>query len=573
MQIAHHNKKDSGNQAAETQSRSHFDLDRIISSRILTTSQLRSMEADFIKDNDANWGQVLMEIAGRAAAYHVRELYDFYGNIEHYKESHGEIIVLCGKGNNGGDGLVIARYLHLWGLPVTVYLLHEDAKGKEGTDPFSSATAEFKANKRVLESLGVIPQVTTLYNLSLKYASVIVDAIFGTGLVRPVEGIYKDAIEAINESGKTVLSVDVPSGINSDTGQVMGVAIRATRTVTFGALKPGLFCHPAHELAGEIRVVDIGLPLNKRLDSELRLTTVNQVLHDLPERTTNAHKGTFGRLLTIAGSFGMAGAGKLAGESALRNGVGLSILASPKSIAATLPPSEVIYKGLPESKNGSLTPQSIDDLRSEMKKASAIALGPGLSMDKETVEFVHQLLAEIDKPCVIDADALNAIAEKPQYLMESSNPAFVLTPHPKELSRLLGISTSEIQADRIAAARAASSKFDCVVVLKGALTVVASPRKIFINPTGNSGMATAGAGDVLTGIIGALLAQGLNTTQAAVAGVYIHGRAGDLAAQELGQAGVIAGDITRKVPEALKSIEELEPSALEAELTSSDFFW
>lgn len=532
------------------------------------------MEADFIKQNDANWGQVLMEIAGRAAAYHARELHDFYGHIEHYKESQGEIIVLCGKGNNGGDGLVIARYLHLWGLPVTVYLLHDAAaKDRENADPFALATAEFKANKRILESLGVVPQVTTLYNLSLKYAQVIVDAIFGTGLVRPVEGIYKDAIEAINESGKTVLSVDVPSGVNSDTGQIMGVAIRATRTVTFGALKPGLFCHPAHELAGEIRVVDIGLPLNKRLDSELRLTTVSHVLQDLPERTSNAHKGTFGRLLTIAGSFGMAGAGKLAGESALRSGVGLSILASPRSIAAALPPGEVIYKGLPENKNGSFTPKSIEALRAEMKKATAIALGPGLSLDEETVEFVHQLLAEIDKPCVIDADALNAIAQKPQYLMESSNPSFVLTPHPKELSRLLGMSTSEIQADRIAAARAASAKFDCVVVLKGALSIVASPRKIFINPTGNSGMATAGAGDVLTGIIGALLAQGLNTTQAAVAGVYIHGRAGDLAAHELGQTGVIAGDITRKVPEALKTIEGLEPSALESELTSSDFFW
>lgn len=532
------------------------------------------MEAEFIKQNDANWGQVLMEIAGRAAAYHARELYDFYGNIEHYKESQGEIIVLCGKGNNGGDGLVIARYLHLWGLPVTVYLLNDDSGTEKGAEhTLAKATDEFKANKRILESLGVVAQVTTLYNLSLKYASVIVDAIFGTGLVRPVEGIYKDAIEAINESGKTVLSVDVPSGINSDTGQVMGVAVRATRTITFGALKPGLFCHPAHELAGEIKVVDIGLPLNKRLDSEHRLTTVNCVLHALPERTSNSHKGTFGRLLTIAGSFGMAGAGKLSAESSLRTGVGLSILASPRSIAATLPPGEVIYRGVAENNNGSFSPNSIEGLRAEMKRASAIALGPGLSMDKETVEFVHQLLAEIDKPCVIDADALNAISEQPRYLTESSNPSFVLTPHPKELSRLLGISTSEIQADRVAAARAASAKFDCVVVLKGALSVIASPRKIFINPTGNSGMATAGSGDVLTGIIGALLAQGLNTTQAAVAGVYIHGRAGDIAAQELGQAGVIAGDITRKIPEALKSIEELEPSALESELTSSDFFW
>lgn len=534
------------------------------------------MEAEFIKDCDANWGQVLMELAGRAAAYHARVLFEFYGNIEHYKESTGEIIVLCGKGNNGGDGLVIARYLHLWGLPVTVFVLSESDASSKTVDIFAKATDEFKANKRILESLGVVPQVatgSTLYNLSLKYASVIVDALFGTGLVRPVDGIFKDAIEAINESGKSVLSVDVPSGIHSDTGQVMGVAVRATRTVTFGALKPGLFCHPAHELAGEIKVVDIGLPLARRLDFDHRLTTVNCVAHDLPERESNSHKGTFGRLLTIAGSFGMAGAGKLTAESALRNGVGLSILASPRSIAASLPPSEVIYKGVAESKNGSFTPKSIEGLRQEMKRSSAIALGPGLSMDEETVDFVHQLLCEIDKPCVIDADALNAIAAKPEYLTQSSNPSFVLTPHPKELSRLLGISTSEIQADRVAAAKAASAKFDCVVVLKGALSVIASPRKCFINPTGNSGMATAGAGDVLTGIIGALLAQGLTTTAAAVAGVYIHGRAGDLATQELGPAGVIAGDIARKIPEALKSIEGLEPSALESELSCSDFFW
>ncbi|MBK9144423.1 MAG: NAD(P)H-hydrate dehydratase [Candidatus Melainabacteria bacterium] len=404
-------------------------------------------------------------------------------------------------------------------------------------------------------------------------ASLIVDAIFGTGLDRQVEGFYKRVIRSINRSGKRVIAIDVPSGIDSDNGQVLGAAVRADETVTFGYLKPGLITHPGTTLKGAISIVDIGLPElpdSRNGEPDINLTTVDIVREILPMRPMDSHKGTFGRLLTIAGSLGMTGAALLAGLSSLKSGAGLCYLAVARSLLPLVPSQELVYKPMPETEAGSLSLAAFETLKHEVDRVQAVILGPGLSTNDETVELVAKLVDHISVPCIVDADGLNALALKKCGLGEASQ-MFVLTPHPRELARLLEQSVAEVQADRIKAALAAAKKFRCTVLLKGSMSVIASSEgEVYINPTGNAGMATAGSGDVLSGIIGGLLAQKVDPFQAAVAGAYIHGRAGDILAQEIGEAGIIAGDLERAIPLAFESVREGERGGLEADLLDAD---
>ncbi|MCA9805005.1 MAG: NAD(P)H-hydrate dehydratase [Cyanobacteria bacterium HKST-UBA02] len=638
--------------------------------RIPTTAQIRSLEAEWIANCGEHWGQVLMEIAGRGAAIRTLRL---------WQESPGQVVVVCGKGNNGGDGLVVARYLALWGIPVSVRVIHTTkqmvaaatagAGAKAGSSPRASAGAgagssassssnssssassgahssarstatssarsgatssksageedagqgsfddeidvqfasqESNVNLRILESLDVdIAALTEEAFLPLDDvhddlsdsegqsagysevfsasdpevdgvflgASLIVDAIFGTGLDRQVEGFYKRVIKSINRSGKRVISIDVPSGINSDTGQILGAAVRADETVTFGYLKPGLIAHPGTTLKGALSIVDIGLPELPDLhngEPDINLTTVDIVREILPMRPEDSHKGTFGNLLTIAGSLGMTGAALLAGLSSLKSGAGLCYLAVARSLLPLVPSQELVYKPMPETEAGSLSLAAFETLKHEVDRVQAVILGPGLSTNDETVELVAKLVDHISVPCIVDADGLNALSLKKCGLGEASQ-MFVLTPHPKELARLLNETVAEVQADRIKAALKAAKKFQCTVLLKGSMSVIASPEgEVYINPTGNAGMATAGSGDVLSGIIGGLLAQKVEPFQAAVAGAYIHGRAGDILAQEIGEAGIIAGDLERAIPLAFESIREGERGGLEADLLDAD---
>lgn len=531
------------------------------SSRILTTSQIRKLEADWIEKCGHNWSQVLMEVAGRGAAQEAIKL---------WQNEPGEVIVLCGRGNNGGDGMVIARYLHLWGIPVSVWLVSKD----ESTD-VEMSTEESKTNRKILENLGIDVIVSNESPAhAIAEATLIVDALFGTGLDRELDNAFRTAVDAINRSGKSVISVDIPSGVNSDTGKVMGVAVRADHTVTFGYLKPGLLCHPGASLAGDLSVVDIGLPDADEVSKPIvTLTTSDYVRALLPPRPTDSNKGTFGSVLTVAGSLGMSGATLLASQSALRAGAGLSLLATPKTLVLNLPPGEVIYHAIAETKDYSISVQALKEVEKLVERVTAIVLGPGVSTQEETVSFIHkfvsEILAEDDKPCVIDADALNAIAKDTSVIPKNAH-HIVITPHPKELSRLMDCSVQEIQEDRVKAAITAAEKFGCIVVLKGSHTIVASPDgEVFINPTGNAGMATAGAGDVLSGIIGGLLAQGLSPLDAATAGVYLHGAAGDYAAEELGETGLIAGDICSSLPFAINAMEQGAASEVEGQLTAA----
>jgi ADP-dependent NAD(P)H-hydrate dehydratase / NAD(P)H-hydrate epimerase len=530
---------------------------------VATTSQIRKLESDWIARSNARWGQVLMELAGSSAATVA------YGMLADLDD--GTTLVLCGNGNNGGDGLVVARFLSLWKIPVEVWVLNK--KGADDRTSQKMTSEEANANLAIAKEMGIaIHFFDQAADVPFEDAVLIVDALLGTGIDRPVEGLYRDLIEHINDSDLPILSIDLPSGVNSDTGQIMGVAVKASQTVTFGYLKCGLLCHPAAELCGTLSLIDIGLPELGVRSPKIWLTSVEHVRRLLPERSANSNKGTFGTVLTIAGSLGMSGATLLSSESSLKAGCGLSLLATPKSLVASLPPEEVIYRPVSETEKMSIHPNAIIDLQEDLKRASALVLGPGMSTHEETVEFVREFvsitLAQMPTlPCVIDADALNAIAQNPGCIPGSPRHPFVLTPHPKELSRLTGIDTSEIQADRINHAIKAAQQFSCVVLLKGANTVIADPDGIvFVNPTGNPAMAKAGAGDVLSGIIGGLLAQGLAPLDAAVAGAYIHGRAGDLAAQIHGARGVVAGDISLCIPEALNTILDGKLSPFEEHL-------
>lgn len=552
--------------------------------RIPTTKQIRTLEAEWIKSiseltGGLNWGQTLMEVAGRGAALAALSLWD---------ENPGHIAVFCGSGNNGGDGLVVARYLTLWGVPVSCYLVAEkknDDQGNNDQQKSLMTTPEAEANRLILSSLGVelnlLEDNEELFDIVSSVTSnstVLVDAIFGTGLTRAVEGLARHVIEAINASVKPVLAIDVPSGINSDNGQIMGAAVRADKTVTFGFLKPGHLNHPGAEYSGAMHLVDIGLPdfgnLPEQLghvesDPQIFITTCGAVQSVLPNRPTDSNKGTFGRVLTVGGSLGMGGAGSLTATSALRTGAGLAYLATPRSMANFAHAEEIVVRPLPETTAQSISKEALKEVADMLDTISSVVIGPGLSQNHDTVSFVLDLLDLVNKPCVLDADALNALSASPKSLPKPAH-NFVITPHPKELSRLTGKSVEELLKDRVAAAIDAAREFQCVVVFKGAYSLVANwEGQVYINPTGNSGMATAGAGDVLSGIIGGFMAQGLSPFDAACAGVYVHGRAGDLVAANIGQAGIISGDIRSAIPLAISNIIAGELSPLEEQLSQS----
>lgn len=459
------------------------------------------------------------------------------------------VVVIAGRGNNGGDGFVAARYLRKAGADVAVLLLAKPAEVK----------GDAKVNLDLLEKEGLavesIRSASEAANLLVR-SDAVVDAIFGTGLSGEVKGLAAEVIQAINASGRPVIAVDVPSGLDADTGCIWGVCVQADRTVALALPKVGLLTYPGAAHVGELIVADIGIPHQLYDEINVELPTDEWIASRLPERPPDAHKGTFGAAIVIAGSPGLTGAAAMAAEAALRSGAGLSTLAVPVGLqdlmAAKL--TEVMTRGLPQTEARTLSPGAVKAALELAEKAQAIVLGCGIGTHPETVEFVHRFVKSVRRPMIIDADGLNCLAQDTRTL-EGDHGEIVLTPHPGEMSRLLGTAVEQIQSNRIDAARGAASRFHCTVVLKGARTVVADPDgRAFINPTGNVGMASGGTGDVLAGAVGGLLAQGLSALDAAVCGAYIHGKAGDIAAAKMGTAGMIAGDVLRALPQALKEL-------------------
>jgi NAD(P)H-hydrate epimerase len=489
--------------------------------------------------------RVLMESAGRAV---VAVLEDRFPDIDNQV-----IGIVCGKGNNGGDGLVVLRTLAARGYHARAWVLA----------PFEDLTPDSIANLQAALKLGLAVEAVETEEewdealIELNRSNIVVDALLGTGLTKAARGIYRRAIEDINRLDAYVVAVDVPSGLPSDSGRVPGEAIRARLTVALAAPKVCHFVAPACECCGDVEVVDIGIPNDvlARATPALETIEASDVRLAWPERASSAHKGSFGHLLVLAGSARKTGAAVLVAEAALRVGSGLVTVASAESAIPRMASSiaEVMWEPLPETPDGSLALDAREAVLALVEQTSAIAIGPGLGTHEETARLVRAVASEAKRPLVIDADGLNAFVTDRDSL-PSARP-IALTPHPGEAGRLLGCSSAAVQRDRLRAARGLAASTGTNVLLKGFRTLVAQPAgPTYVNLTGNPGMATAGSGDVLTGMVGSLLAQGADPVHALRASAYAHGLAADLAAAEHGQTSLIARDIIAALPKALGEI-------------------
>jgi NAD(P)H-hydrate epimerase len=496
-------------------------------------------------------GAVLMENAGQGVAATVRE---------RFAGLHpGPVTILCGRGNNGGDGFVIARHLRAAGWDVQLVLLAE--RSAVSGDAASMLDRFEQGGGTVVEA----PDISTLTSalVAASGGRLCIDALLGTGFARVPEGVLAAAIAWLNDQPAPVVAVDLPSGVDASTGAIPGMAVQATLTVTFAFPKIGLVCYPGAGHAGEVVTVPIGIPdsLRAATPDDCLLIDSGEARSLLPPRPADGHKGTFGHLLVLAGSSGKSGAAVMAAAAGLRAGAGLVTLACPagmQQIAASHL-VEVMTAPLVEV-DGAVSLQALADLLALSDGKQAVALGPGLGAGEETGALVRRFLKETPLPVVVDADGLNALVGHLEVLHHRRGRATVLTPHPGEMARLAGLSVAEIQADRFSAARDFAVAHDVVLVLKGARTVTAFPDgKVRINDSGHAGMASGGMGDVLTGLIGGLLVQRMIPGAAAALGVYLHGLAGDRLRPLYGDAGLLATDLLRELPIARNSLLK-EPS-------------
>ncbi|MHB9058326.1 MAG: NAD(P)H-hydrate dehydratase [Bacillota bacterium] len=522
--------------------------------KLATAAEMRGLDR-MARDRYGIPGLLLMENAGRAIAREVMALL-----VENGAPDRPLVSIWVGKGNNGGDGLCAARHLLELGTDVRVTLFAEAGAVR------GDAAVNLDIARRLGIDVAERPDGPTGADcLALARSDVIVDALLGTGFSGPLRGFVAAAVVAINESRRPVVSVDVPSGLDADTGRG-DPAVRATVTVTLGLPKRGLAVPPGLERVGRLIVAPISMPPALLEGAAVRGTWIEsgEAAEAFPERSRAAHKGDFGHLLVVAGARGYTGAPVLAAMGAVRTGAGLVTLTVPRGIWP------VVGRRLREVMVQPVTaeaerfgPESLDEVLTFAERATAVALGPGLGRDPATTAFVRALLNRLPPamPMVIDADGLNALAGAPAETLSTlarRGSVTVLTPHPGEMAQLMGTAVEEVQGDRFATATAAAARLGTVVLLKGAGTVIAAPDGSYgVNSTGNPGLASGGTGDVLTGVIGALLAQGRATVLAASAGAYVHGRAADRLAGRRGQAGLAAGDLPPEVPAVIKELRSL----------------
>ncbi|MBI2413932.1 MAG: NAD(P)H-hydrate dehydratase [Deltaproteobacteria bacterium] len=487
----------------------------------------------------------LMENAGRGVAEAVLRVLAAF--------SSKRVSILAGKGNNGGDGYVAARRLKNAGADVTVFALSrvEELKG----DALANAGEWALMGGQTVAIL--TPEDLEKSKPALKHSSIIVDAIFGTGLRSDVEGVAAVLIDFVNGLDKTVVAVDIPSGIDAGSGRILGRAIKASFTVTMAMPKVGLVLYPGRDYAGPFEIVDIGAPRGLIDDTDIKynLITAEMLRGILKPRRPDTHKTTYGHLLVLAGSPGMTGAAYMTAMAAMRTGAGLVTAGVPESLhnimeAKTI---EVMTAALPETTDKALGPVSWPRIREIIKNKTALVMGPGVGNRKDIYLLIEKIASEIEVPLLIDADGLNALAEDASVLKTVSIPV-VLTPHPGEMARLLKTTAGEVQADRIGAATRLATLTGATIVLKGAGTVIAgADGQVYINTTGNAGLATAGTGDILAGMIGSLLAQGYAPLEASIAGAHVHGLAGDAVKDATGETGMIATDLLPRIPLILNS--------------------
>lgn len=459
--------------------------------------------------------------------------------------------VFCGRGNNGGDGFVVARELANHGYSVRIFLFGDPGQLR----------GDARSNYELAKNLN-IPVSAILEEKDVRKCAVnvdlVIDALLGTGASGPLWGTVKKAAQIINRMVCPVLAVDIPTGVNADTGECSPDCIRADITVTMGVMKRGLCLYPGKTAAGHIVTADIGFPpaaveaegISVFLPDDFDIWTM------LPVRLPTVNKTQVGKVLLLAGSVGMTGAAALAAEGAVRAGAGLVVVGIPESLNGILEMklTEAMTLPLPETSAHSLAEKAAGAIRKQLAWASAAALGPGLSRNPETVALIRKICREIRIPMALDADALYALSPQEENFPRLHRRC-VITPHEGELARLMGWQAEDIRRDRISAGQKAADALGVTVLLKGAATVVASPSgAVWINPTGNAGLASGGAGDVLTGIIAAFLGQGMNPDCAALAGAYLHGRAADIIAEQKGALSLAAGDIPVAFGEALQSV-------------------
>lgn len=513
--------------------------------RVLTGGQMQ--EADRRTIDAGTPAAALMARAGAAVADAVLAL-----------RPQGGVALVCGRGNNGGDGFVAARVLRRAGVDARVFLLGGLDQIRDDARQAADACLE---NGPIVEVRD--HDAWRRHRPAVVEAAVIVDAIVGTGFTPPLTGLAAAVVDDINASGRPIVAVDVPSGLSADTGNVAGPSIHATRTVALGAPKLAHVLSPASDRVGDWAVADIGIT-GETIDAvtgpRLDLVTPAVARMLLPMRRRDAHKGDFGHVLIVAGSRGKTGAAYLAAMAALRSGAGLVTLATPASCLPSIAALGAEYMTLPLAEDdGVVTAPALDTILAFT--ADVIAVGPGLGQTDGVRDLVRGLVTQVRAPLVIDADGLNAVAALMPQIATPAAAARVLTPHPGEMARLLGVTTAAIQADRLTAARTLAAAAQAHVILKGRASLIAAPDgRVAINSTGNPGMATGGTGDVLTGAVAAWLGQLRDAMSAAVLATWIHGRAGDLAAGRQGEIGMIAGDLLAHLGPAARDLSQGSPS-------------
>jgi NAD(P)H-hydrate epimerase len=514
--------------------------------KVLTAEQMRRIDQECI--NSGMPSQELMENAGKAVAEETRRI---LGSL-----NRQHVLVLVGPGNNGGDGLVAARHLHDWGAKVSVCLCSQRLE--------DDSNLELVRQRNITCVEATQDESQDEFDRLLVSATCVIDALLGTGKLRPLQGTFQRVLNKVSAAraknmGLRIIAVDLPSGLDADNGAVDPACLFADNTVTLAFPKLGLFCFPGAERVGKLAIVDIGILPSLAEDVPTELITREWALTVLPERPLNANKGSFGRVLVIAGSINYIGAAYLACNGAIRVGAGLVTLATPKSLQPVLAAklTEVTYLPLHEALPGIVSPQAVEVISQQAEQYQVWLLGCGLGQSEPAIEFIQKVLgAERPPALVLDADALNNLARTPDWWQLLPDDA-ILTPHPGEMSRLCGLSIDEIQSDRAGVAGKAAREWHKTVVLKGAYTVIAAPDgRCWINPAANPGLASAGTGDVLAGAIAGLVAQGLSLPDAAALGVYLHSEAGGMVKNMIGDAGMTATDLLPALPIVIKGLKE-----------------
>jgi len=515
--------------------------------KVVTAEEMRVIDRRTIEGYSIP-GTVLMERAGLVVASRIKEAF-----------SPRKVIIIAGSGNNGGDGLVVARNLYNEGWDVKVFLTvkPEDLKG--------DALLQYRIAVKFGLKIYPINEFLTNYSSLITRHCILVDALFGTGLSKNVTGALSEVISYLNRSNVPIFSVDIPSGISSDNGQIMGEAVRADYTVTFGLPKRGHLLYPGAQHSGKLFIEDIGFP-KELLNSEklhIELLTKDKVSPLIPQRPRYSHKGNYGHVLIIAGSKGKTGAAIMAAKACLRSGAGLVTLGIPKSLADVFQSrvTEEMILALPDKGDGTLSQRASRVILNFLnERATTLAIGPGIGISSDTKKLMDILIKTSTTPMLIDADGINSLKGEKAIFSKSKVP-IILTPHPGEMARLLGkqkgvsVKTQDIERNRINVPVSFAKETETYLVLKGVPTIIAGPDGMaYINSTGNPGMASAGTGDVLTGMISAFLSQGLSPIHASILGVYMHGFAGDSAAAEKGEHPLIATDIIEKIPFAFHSL-------------------